>query len=434
MVFGAGTFLINGRLATKDQHGQVRGSRLAFSTLYLANLCDVLSFTVLLIILAPLIVSPAGHLLPVTVDEDTRNFIFGSLIAIYPLAQIVSAPVLGELSDRLGRRKMLLIALAGTGLSWLGVALAIRVGWIVLLFASRLLAGLFAACTSLSQAGVADLTTPQGRGRYMAIFAVIGGFGGIVGPYVASWLSDPSLVSWFNLTVPAMFVTLLYLASLVLVALGFKEPLVAGNKGSLSLAALFAGLLGIFRIRPLLTPFLVFALMGLGWFWFFSFFSAYLEERLHVGQDQISNLYAYLAVWLFIGGHLAHRLLHKFSARATLIIPQFFIGVSVIVVPTFTSIVHFWIMLAVAGICQSIASACLFTLMSNLVPEDMQGRLFGSLAAVLAITLTIASQLSGALADLWLGLPAFTGGVLLLAGALLYLVWYGRHKAGATVP
>lgn len=411
-----------------------RGRPLAFVALYLVNFCDVLSFSVLLVTFAPLIVSPASPMLPASLGEDTRNFIFGSLIAIFPLAQIFSAPIIGELSDRLGRRKLLMAALLGTSLSWAGVAVAIEMGSIVLLFASRLVAGAFGACTSLGQAGVADLTSKAARGRFMAIFALIGGLGGVVGPWLAAELSKPGPEPWTGLAVPAILVFLLYLTGLVLATLYFQEPLALGPREPLSLAELFKGLWAMFRVKELIGPFVVFTLMVMGWFWFFTFFSPLLEEKLHLGRDQISGLYSYLALWLFLGGCAAHWLLKRYPAMVILIVPQFLIAFSVLAVPSFTRIVHFWIMLAVAGLCQSIASACLFTIMSDLVPERMQGRLFGALAALLAATLSLASQLSGALADLWLGLPALTGGCMLLAGSLAYVVWFLRHRGREVRP
>ena len=84
------------------------------------------------------------HLLPVGMTDFSRNALLGFLIAVYPLAQFFSPPMIGALSDDYGQKKMLQFTLLGSGLSYLLSAVAFMVPSIVILFLSRMLAGVFA--------------------------------------------------------------------------------------------------------------------------------------------------------------------------------------------------------------------------------------------------------------------------------------------------
>ncbi len=114
------------------------------------------------------------------------EFQTGLLVSSYALMQMISAPVLGRLSDRFGRRPVFLISIFGTfvGLMMLGFANAL---WV--LFASRLLSGLTAGNISVAQAYIADITDEKNRARGMGMFGAAFGIGFILGPALGGMLS-----------------------------------------------------------------------------------------------------------------------------------------------------------------------------------------------------------------------------------------------------
>jgi MFS transporter, DHA1 family, tetracycline resistance protein len=113
----------------------------------------------------------------------------GVLFAVFSVAQLVAAPALGELSDRYGRRPVLVFSLAGTVVSFVMLALAQS---IALLFAARIVDGLSGGNVSTARAYVADITEPKDRARAYGLIGAAFGLGFILGPAISGVLAPVS--------------------------------------------------------------------------------------------------------------------------------------------------------------------------------------------------------------------------------------------------
>ncbi len=133
------------------------------------------------------------------------------LLAVYSLMQLFTAPLWGRLSDRVGRRPVLMASMAASALAylWLGVADAL---W--MLFAARALAGACAGNIAAAQAYIADTTTPENRAKGMGLIGAAFGLGFIFGPALGGFLAGNNPAT-ANLAAPAWLA-----AGLSLVALG----------------------------------------------------------------------------------------------------------------------------------------------------------------------------------------------------------------------
>ncbi len=125
-----------------------------------------------------------------TGSRDAQSLWYGALVASYGLTQFLGAPFLGALSDRYGRRPVLLVAILGLGLNFLLTATA-RSLW-TLLFA-RLLGGALGASYAVAGAYIADVTTPEQRSRSFGTMGAVFGLGFIFGPALGGWLGGHDL-------------------------------------------------------------------------------------------------------------------------------------------------------------------------------------------------------------------------------------------------
>ncbi len=116
-------------------------------------------------------------------DLGATGTTIGLLVASFSLAQLVVAPIMGRLSDRIGRRPVLLISLFGTALGSLLTGLAGSVG---LLFIGRILDGASGASVSVAQASAADLAPPKDRARLMGLLGAAFGVGFVAGPAIGA--------------------------------------------------------------------------------------------------------------------------------------------------------------------------------------------------------------------------------------------------------
>ena len=142
--------------------------------------------------------------------------VIGILLAIYSLMQSVFAPILGRLSDRVGRRPVLLVSIIGSALGFLLMGLA---NSLVLLFAARIIDGITGGNISTAQAYIADITSTKDRSKGMGLIGAAFGLGFIFGPAIGG------IMSHFSLSAPFYFAAALAAANAAAVFLFLPESL-----------------------------------------------------------------------------------------------------------------------------------------------------------------------------------------------------------------
>lgn len=136
-------------------------------------------------------------LLPIYAERFAATpFDAGALVAVYSLMQLLFAPIWGGVSDRVGRRPVLLVSLTGSVVSYLLLGMA---GSLTTLFAARALAGIAGANIPVAQAYIADVTSEADRARGMGLIGAAFGLGMVIGPAIGGGLSlvHPRLPEWF---------------------------------------------------------------------------------------------------------------------------------------------------------------------------------------------------------------------------------------------
>ena len=163
----------NPRRAGHGPFGAGRGRRASVVFVLITMFIDVLGMGLVIPILPKLV----QNLLGGAVAE--ASFIFGLLVSIYAVMQFLCAPVLGALSDRFGRRPVILLALVGLGFDYVLLSLAPSIWWLVL---GRIVAGVFGATFTPAGAYIADVSPPEKRAANFGLMGVAFGLGFIAGP------------------------------------------------------------------------------------------------------------------------------------------------------------------------------------------------------------------------------------------------------------
>jgi DHA1 family tetracycline resistance protein-like MFS transporter len=132
-------------------------------------------------------------------------FTVGLLFAVFSLGQLVAAPILGDLSDRYGRRPVLILSLAGTVLSFVMMAMA---GSLTMLFVARIIDGLSGGNISTARAYVADITAPEDRARAYGVLGAAFGLGFILGPAISALLAPISYAAPIWMAAAVTFVAM----------------------------------------------------------------------------------------------------------------------------------------------------------------------------------------------------------------------------------
>ena len=171
-------------MTDQQQAGAPPGRRAAFGFIFALAILNSISFGIMIPILPNLIKQFTGG---DTATASEWNVVFA---VTWGVMQFIIGPILGMLSDRYGRRPVLLLSLLGLGVDFLFMALAPSLGWLLV---GRVLNGMTAASFSTANAYVADITPPQDRARTFGIMGSAFSFGFLIGPALGGFLGDLSM-------------------------------------------------------------------------------------------------------------------------------------------------------------------------------------------------------------------------------------------------
>jgi DHA1 family tetracycline resistance protein-like MFS transporter len=156
----------------------------AITFIFITLVLDVIGVGLIVPILPKLIVEFHGG------SESASAFTYGLLVAIYSTMQFIFAPLFGSLSDRFGRRPIILISLLGAGLDYFLLAWAPTLAWF---FVARVISGITGANISAASAYIADISPPEKRAANFGMIGAAFGLGFIIGPAVGGMLGEISL-------------------------------------------------------------------------------------------------------------------------------------------------------------------------------------------------------------------------------------------------
>jgi DHA1 family tetracycline resistance protein-like MFS transporter len=157
----------------------------AIGFIFVTLLLDVIGWGIIIPVMPKLIVELAGLQPDSPYAIAYASQYSGWLISVYAVMQFLCAPIVGALSDRFGRRPILLASLFGFGIDYLFLAFAPTVWW---LFVGRLVAGIMGASFTTASAYIADISTPEKRAQNFGMIGVAFGLGFIIGPVIGGLL------------------------------------------------------------------------------------------------------------------------------------------------------------------------------------------------------------------------------------------------------
>ncbi len=251
----------------------------------------------------------------------------GLLFASYSIMQLIFSPILGSLSDKYGRRPVLLLSIIGTGIGFLVLGFADTL-W--MLFVGRILDGITGGNISTAQAYIADITTKENRAKGMGLIGAAFGFGFILGPAIGGILSR------WGIHVPFFFAAGLCFANALLLYFTLPETvtpdhparnLAAGGRG-------FSHLLNSLRQPQLTFVLTIYFLFIVAFSIMTTSFSLYAMFRFGYDAQHTGYLFAYVGlIAVIIQGGLIGRLVRRFGEPPLVIFGAFSFAISLFAVP-----------------------------------------------------------------------------------------------------
>lgn len=398
---------------------------------FLIVLLDMLGVGIIIPVLPALFMTPETSILPPDTSEAQRSIWYGYLVAIYPLMQFFGAPVLGALSDRYGRKPLLMLSLAGTLVGYLLFGWAIMIGNLPLLFISRALPGFTGGNISIVFSAISDLTVhrPAERPKYFGLVGMAFGLGFILGPALGGVLADNSVVSWFDHSTPFWFTAILTFVNIGLLWMIFPETLSERRDSRLNFLTGFANIRKAFSSPNLRGIFVVSLFLSLGFSFFTQFFSVYLIHRFGMSVKDIGLIFAWVGLWLiFTQGFTVRRLSAKFKSAQLLRYTILFLSIAIpmVLLPENPWNI-LWVNPLIATF-QGITAPNLTAVVSAQATPQEQGEILGINQSMVSVGQTLPPVIAGYLSSVNGSYPILAGGVMIFIGWLVFMAIQSRLK------
>jgi DHA1 family tetracycline resistance protein-like MFS transporter len=350
-------------------------------------LIDLLGFSLVMPLLAPF-----------AEQYGFREWQIGLLFAAYPLCQLVAGPMLGRLSDRYGRRPLLVFSQAGTALSFL--ILGLSRNFTVMLLA-RMLDGASGGNILVAQAYVADVTSPENRAKGMGLIGMAFGLGFVFGPLLGGLLLGLPVAEGWRLRLPFLVAAGFSTLAWVMVLLRLPESRSGQTEVRETARVLsWRGLSDTAQLPGIGQLVLLGFLSVLAFAALESTLSLFLERRMNWNARTASFVFAGLGfLSALVQGGLIRRLVPKFGEPrlivwGTAVVAMGFAGVALV-----SGAPGLATALFLVGLGQGLLGPSITGLLSRITPMSEQGAVFGTLSSAQ----TLARMLSYGASNVLLG-------------------------------
>ena len=360
------------------------------------------------------------------------------LVSIYAVCQLVSGPLLGRISDRIGRKPLLLLSQAGT---FVGLLVMASAGSLWVVFVARIIDGATAGNLSLAQAYISDNTTPENRARSFGLIGIAFGLGFFLGPSVTGYLAQ------YGLRAPIYAAAALSLASIICTAALLPHPQPAARTAAVEDSGPGGRRLALFEwrayipffSRPVLAGLLMqMFLFGFAFTTFTSGFALFAERTFRWNDHpftprEIGYLFAYAGfLGIILQGGLIGRLVKRFGEPALVATGFAALGAAYLWLGLIRDVGPLIAVATLASFGHGVLRPTLTSLITQNADRSEQGIVLGLNQSIMSIAQILAPPLGGLLIEGGL-LPEWAFVAAFAAGFGMLATRWGSARAHAVV-
>lgn len=399
--------------------------------LFLTLLLDMIGIGMLIPIIPSLFTDPTSASFLLTgYSVKAQYLVAGVVTALFGLMQFISAPILGELSDMYGRKKLLTIGVGVLALSQLLFASGIALHSLTIILISRAIAGIAGANFSIAQATIADITTPENRARNFGLIGAAFGLGFAIGPILGGTLVGAT----GNAALPFIIAGILGIINVLSVSLFLPETHhVRAEKKKVTFLRALHNIEHAYTdhaIRPFyLSSF--FVMLGFGLFT--SFIAILLSQQFDFSESMTGAYFGYIGVWIIFAQAVVVRILsRRYRDESRLLYALPIVSVCILLQPFVPSALYLYFIVPFQSCAFALVTTSIPALISKRAGPEAQGATLGINSSLQALSQVIAPLTAGFVAGI-LGLASpFVLGAVFIALAFLF-VYLARQKQSAGV-
>ncbi len=381
-------------------------------------------------IIIPSLPNLVADTMHITVEESSAYY--GPVLASYALMQFIFAPIVGGISDRYGRRPVLLMSLFGLGVDYVFMFFAPSLVWLII---GRCIAGMFGASFTTASAYIADISTDENRTRNFGFIGAAFGVGFVLGPALGGFLAD------FGLRVPFLAAAILSLVNLIYGFFVLKESLPVEKRRPFVLRRSnpVGAMFQIVKYKQLALLFLVFFLYYLAGMAIHSSWNYLTQEKFHWSLRDVGISLAVVGICVaIVQGGFTGRFSKAFGDRKTVLIGMFIFFFSLLGIGFAT---QGWMLYAlmVPYAFTGLAGPAIKSIMAGNTSESEQGELQGTITSLISLSEIIGPIMMMALftyttvglpeSEKVYGSPYFLGAAFVTLATLLFVVSTRKLKS-----
>ena len=409
---------------TKSQPGFLK-------KIFLTNFLDMLGFGMILPVFGFLFEEVAidgkGGIFATIYDPEMLKFLYLFMIGSYSIGTWLGAPVIGALSDKYGRRRMLQFTYTCNILFYLVFVAGIYYVNYPLVYVGRVLAGLTGGSLLVINAAIADVSAPEDKAKNFGITGIAFGLGAIIGSFLGGFLSDPSFSPYFNESLPVLVSCVVTFANILFMTFVFDETFEGVPERKVSILTGPKNTYKAFTNKSLRDIFIVIFLMTLSFNFLIQFYQFYVRDTFQFSKTQIGLILAFVGISTAIAQGLILRWIsnrHNPMLVLACALPLFAMSYLILLIPISTAGFMAATFLMVAF--QGITFPTSLSVVSNLADRSIQGEIIGINMSVQSFA-AATPILIGLVTEIQYTLPMWVGAALTFAAWIYYMLRFGSE-------
>ncbi len=394
-------------------------SVISLMPMLLAMIIDAFAFALVYPVMSAMFTNAHLSIVSADISVDLRHFYLSLGYLLFPLFMFLGATLMGDLSDFFGRKRMLLVCVAGMLLSFLLMGLGVTYLSLSFILVGRALNGLMAANQPIAQAVVAERSTSQTKARNMKLISITITVGNIIGPLIGGITSDHQLWFGFNYAMPFYISVVLCLLTFLWLAFGFHEKAIKRQKKQIILSRFITIFVQAFR-RPDVRLITFAALsMQLGFSIFYQLIIILFQQQYHYFAWQVGSFNAFVGVSYIIGmSWLYQVMIKKFGVKQTATIGFVIAGLALLLVSRSYSPWLIWLFTIPIAVFYIMGYTLLLTLFSDAVKSYEQGWVMGVSTSMMACAWALSGLTPNFITTIGIRWLIVIGAIFMLMAAL----------------
>ena len=393
--------------------------------LFMVILLDVAGIILVLPVLTPLILQTNGSIVPAGTSLLVRDFLYGFSLALFPLFMFFSTPILGDLSDKFGRKKILLLCLLGSAASYAIAGMGIVLNSLTIFLISRALAGLAAGTQPIATAAIIDVSTAANKTKLLSWVVFTSSLGLILGPMLGGFTAEKNIVSWFGYDTPFWIAAGVCLLNALFLFYSFKETSTPAVKHAIQLTKGFSLFIAAFAEKKFRLLSLLYFCFILAWSLYYQTINWFFMEKYNYSVLKLGLFVAFIGIIFAVTTSLFARLVVRLFKNETNAFTFFIFTMAIANIGAALSQGELaqWLWVILNAMSDVICFTVALGIFSNLASKETQGWIMGVTGAIGAITWTIGGIIAGPLGYINIYVPLWTAGLLCLTSFLLMQIY-----------